>query len=87
VVKKTTIKELPRRELNSEEFQRRQKHALAMLEKASSDPVAELADKYHANMSAQQHEAARVVDTERCVAIHGQDMCEDNAQLDPTALA
>merc|ERR1711994_991434 len=51
-------KKLPRRELNFEEFQRRRKHALATLENASADPMAELADKYHTKILPQQHEAA-----------------------------
>jgi len=85
--KKAKKKELPRRELNFEEFQRRQKHALAMLENAPADPMAELADKYHAKMLAQQHEAARIVDAKRCAAINGQDVYEDDAELDCNAFA
>jgi len=84
--KSATKKELPRRELNFVEFQRRQKHALAMLENASTDPMAELADKYHAKMLAQQ-QAARVIDAKRCVAVPGQDACEDDAELDHNTFA
>jgi len=85
--KKAKKKDLPRRELNFEEFQRRQKHALSMLENAPADPMAELADKYHAKMLAQQHEAARIIDAKRCAAIHGQDVYEDDAELDCNAFA
>jgi len=58
-----------------------------MLENAAADPMAELADKYHAKMLAQQHEAARVIDAKRCAAIHGQDVCKDTAELDSDAFA
>jgi len=69
--KKTNKKQLPCRELNLVEFQQRRKHALAMLENASTDPRAELADKYHAKMLSQQREAAHVVDRKRCAATPG----------------
>lgn len=52
-------KDLPRRELNFEEFQRRQKHALAMLENAPPDPMAALEEKYRMRMLAEQHQAFR----------------------------
>jgi len=64
--KRTKKNELPRRELNFEEFQQRRKYAFAMLANASAGPMAELADKYRANMLAQQHKAARAIDTALC---------------------
>eukprot|EP00927_Polykrikos_kofoidii_P011259 TRINITY_DN14763_c1_g1_i1.p1 TRINITY_DN14763_c1_g1~~TRINITY_DN14763_c1_g1_i1.p1 ORF type:complete len:376 (-),score=69.69 TRINITY_DN14763_c1_g1_i1:55-1182(-) len=70
-------KVLPRKELNFEEFQRRQKIALAMLENAPVDPMAALEEKYRAKMLA----------TEHCRSIRGQDVYEDDAELDCNAYA
>merc|ERR1712070_416825 len=75
-------KEVARKELNFEEFQRRQKIALAMLENAPADPMAALEEKYRNKMLAQQHQQARLVDEQRCQAIHGQDIYEEDAELD-----
>lgn len=68
-------KELPRKELNWEEFQRRQKHALAMLENAPADPMVALEEKYRAKMLATEHER-------NVRAIVGQDVYENDAELD-----
>merc|ERR1711874_117183 len=62
----------PRKELNFEEFQRRKKIALAMLENGPPDPMAALEEKYRTKMLAQQHQ----------MAIRGQDVYEDDAELD-----
>jgi len=75
--RKAKKKDLPRRELNFEEFQRRQKIALAMLENAPADPMAALEEKYRAKMLA----------TEHCKAIKGQSIYEDDAELDVNAYA
>merc|ERR1712070_562673 len=68
-------KELPRKTLNVEEYQRRQKHALAMLENAPADPMGALEEKYRANMLATEHER-------NTRAIRGTDIYEDDAELD-----
>lgn len=75
--------DLPRRELNTEEFQRRQKHALAMLQNAPADPMAALEEKYRTKMLAQQH-AAAVQDWK---ALREQDVYEEDAELDCTRYA
>mmetsp|Transcript_105924 Transcript_105924/g.309812 ORF Transcript_105924/g.309812 Transcript_105924/m.309812 type:complete len:455 (-) Transcript_105924:206-1570(-) len=78
--KKPNVKELPRRELNFEEFQRRQKHALAMLENGPPDPMVALEEKYRAKMLATEHER-------QVKSIRGQDIYEDDAELDCNAFA
>merc|ERR1719487_1072959 len=75
--RKAKVKDLPRRELNFEEFQRRQKIALAMLENAPADPMAALEEKYRAKMLA----------TEHCKAIKGQSIYEDDAEIDVNAFS
>lgn len=81
-------KDLPRKELNYEEFQRRQKIALAMLENGPGpDPLADLEETYRQKMTAQLHDAARVSEQNRCKALLGQDVYEDDAELDVTAYA
>lgn len=75
--RKNKNKELPRKELTFEEFQRRQKIALSMLENAPTDPMAALEEKYRTKMLAQQH----------VQAIRGQDVYEDDAELDCNAFA
>merc|ERR1719433_2660494 len=62
--KKYRKKDMPRRELNWEEFQRRQKHALAMLENAPADPMAALEEKYREKMLATE-DAHRRIATEK----------------------
>lgn len=74
--------DLPRRELNFEEFQRRQKHALAMLENGPADPMAELEQKYRTKMLATAHQQARIADDKRREAICAQDVYENDAELD-----
>mmetsp|Transcript_101782 Transcript_101782/g.180484 ORF Transcript_101782/g.180484 Transcript_101782/m.180484 type:complete len:437 (+) Transcript_101782:54-1364(+) len=68
-------KEVPRKELNWEEFQRRQKHALAMLENGPADPMVALEEKYRAKMLTTEHER-------RTRAIMSQDIYENDAELD-----
>jgi len=80
--RKAKKKDLPRRELNFEEFQRRQKHALAMLENAPADPMAALEEKYRSKMLAMEHKAAAIAEQKRCQAIRGQDIYEEDAELD-----
>jgi len=83
--KKAKKREMPRRELNFEEFQRRQKHALAMLENAPADPMAALEEKYRAKMLATEHRQAAIAAQNRNQAIRGQDVYEDDAELDVNA--
>lgn len=64
-----------RKELNWEEFQRRQKHALAMLENGPPDPMLALEEKYRAKMLATEHER-------NTRAILNQDIYENDAELD-----
>eukprot|EP00404_Azadinium_spinosum_P007461 CAMPEP_0180450170 /NCGR_PEP_ID=MMETSP1036_2-20121128/18101_1 /TAXON_ID=632150 /ORGANISM="Azadinium spinosum, Strain 3D9" /LENGTH=447 /DNA_ID=CAMNT_0022456603 /DNA_START=27 /DNA_END=1370 /DNA_ORIENTATION=- len=66
---------LARKELNWEEFQRRQKHALAMLENAPADPMVALEEKYRARMLATEHDR-------NTRAIRNQDIYENDAELD-----
>eukprot|EP00747_Dinoflagellata_sp_TGD_P182443 gnl/TRDRNA2_/TRDRNA2_36698_c0_seq1.p1 gnl/TRDRNA2_/TRDRNA2_36698_c0~~gnl/TRDRNA2_/TRDRNA2_36698_c0_seq1.p1 ORF type:complete len:449 (+),score=89.64 gnl/TRDRNA2_/TRDRNA2_36698_c0_seq1:45-1391(+) len=73
-------RELPRKELNWEEFQRRQKHALAMLENAPADPMLALEEKYRAKMLATEHER-------HTRAILHQDIYENDAELDCNAFS
>jgi len=73
-------KELPRKELNWEEFQRRQKHAQAMLENGPPDPMLALAEKYRAEMLAVEH-------ARHTRAIMSQDIYENDAELDCTEFA
>lgn len=75
--RKSKQKDLPRRELNFEEFQRRQKIAQAMLENEPADPMAALEEKYRSRMLA----------TEHCKAIKGQSIYEDDAEIDVNAYA
>mmetsp|Transcript_81546 Transcript_81546/g.231068 ORF Transcript_81546/g.231068 Transcript_81546/m.231068 type:complete len:442 (-) Transcript_81546:41-1366(-) len=67
--------ELPRKELNFEEFQRRQKHALAMLADQPADPMVALEEKYRARMLATEHDR-------NTRAIRNQDIYENDAELD-----
>mmetsp|Transcript_28440 Transcript_28440/g.51392 ORF Transcript_28440/g.51392 Transcript_28440/m.51392 type:complete len:439 (+) Transcript_28440:55-1371(+) len=83
--KKARKRDMPRRELNFEEFQRRQKHALAMLENAPADPMAALEEKYRAKMLATEHRQAAIAAEKRNQAIRGQDVYEDDAELDVNA--
>jgi len=69
-------KEMPRKELNFEEFQRRQKHALAMLENAPADPMAALEEKYRMKMLATEH------DRQTRAIRAPQDIYENDAELD-----
>mmetsp|Transcript_105703 Transcript_105703/g.297298 ORF Transcript_105703/g.297298 Transcript_105703/m.297298 type:complete len:401 (-) Transcript_105703:99-1301(-) len=85
--KKHKKKEVPRRELNIEEFQRRQKHALAMLENAPLDPMTALEEKYRVRMLAEQHKLRSIADARRCEAVRGLDVYEDDAELDCNAYA
>lgn len=80
--KKAKKKNLPRRELNFEEFQRRQKYALAMLENAPPDPMAALEEKYRAKMLANEHEAERARHAICTNEQYKQDVYEDDAELD-----
>jgi hypothetical protein len=73
--------DLPRRALNYEEFQRRQKYALAMLENGPADPMAELEQKYRTKMLATAHQQARIA-YEKSSRICGQDVYENDAELD-----
>jgi len=73
--------DLPRRELNQEEYQRRQKHALAMLQNAPADPLAALEEKYRSKMLQQQH-AAAIGFKEDLPAMCTQDIYEEDAELD-----
>ena len=68
----------PRRELNMEEFQRRQKIALAMLQNGPADPMAALEEKYRSKMLAQQHAAA----VQDWSSLREQDVYEEDAELD-----
>lgn len=80
-------KDVPRRELNLEEFQRRQKVARAMLTNAPEDPMAALEEKYRTMMLATQHQARRIANARRSAALNGQDVYEDDAELDCNAYA
>jgi len=73
--RKAKVKNLPRKELNFEEFQRRQKHALFMLENGPPDPMIALEEKYRGRMLATEHER-------RVMAISGQDIYENDAEMD-----
>lgn len=68
-------KEIPRKQLNWEEFQRRQKHALAMLENGPPDPMLALEEKYRAKMLTTEHER-------KVRSIMNQDIYENDAELD-----
>lgn len=72
--------ELPRKELTWEELQRRQKHALAMLENAPADPLRALEEKYQTKMLATEHERSMR-------AILHQDIYENDAELDCNQLS
>jgi len=80
--KKFKKKDMPRRELNFEEFKRRQKHALAMLENGPPDPMMALEEKYRAKMLATEHSQRAIAAEKRREAIRGQDVYEDDAELD-----
>lgn len=85
--RKSKCKELPRKELNAEEFLRRQKIALAMLENGPPDPMAALEEKYRNKMLAEQHKAASIADVKRHEAIRQQDIYEEDAELDCNGLS
>mmetsp|Transcript_9558 Transcript_9558/g.17747 ORF Transcript_9558/g.17747 Transcript_9558/m.17747 type:complete len:385 (-) Transcript_9558:131-1285(-) len=76
---------LPRRELNQEEFQRRQKHALAMLQNGPADPLAALEEKYRTRMLAKQH--ATTIAGKTWASLQEQDVYEEDAELDCTTYA
>jgi len=76
---------LPTRELNFEEFQRRQKIALAMIENAPADPMAALEEKYRIQMIETQRQRALTADEKRREALRGQDVYDDDAELDCNA--
>jgi len=82
---KVAKKDLPTRELNFEEFQRRQKIALAMLENGPVDPMAALEEKYRIKMLETQHQRALTSSELRREAIRGQEIYEDDAELDCNA--
>lgn len=79
---KAKKKDLPRRELNWEEFQRRQKIALAMLENAPADPMAALEEKYRTRMLSQEHEQQQRQIEGSGRNLRGQDIYENDAELD-----
>ncbi|CAE8588488.1 unnamed protein product [Polarella glacialis] len=73
--------DLPRRELNFEEYQRRQKHALAMLENGPPDPMRALEEKYRSKMLETEHKQHAIAAEKRHQAIQGQDIYEDDSEL------
>lgn len=80
-------KNLPTRQLSGEEYQRRQKIALAMIENGPVDPMAALEEKYRNKMLQTQHQQALTAAELRREAICGQDVYEDDAELDCNAYA
>mmetsp|Transcript_28696 Transcript_28696/g.46203 ORF Transcript_28696/g.46203 Transcript_28696/m.46203 type:complete len:458 (+) Transcript_28696:85-1458(+) len=80
-------KDVPRKELTFEEFQRRQKIALAMLENEAPDPMAALEEKYRNKMYAQLHQTKCLTERNKVEAIRGQAIYEDDAELDCNAYA
>ncbi|CAK9038482.1 unnamed protein product [Durusdinium trenchii] len=73
--------QLPRRELNGEEFQRRKKIALAMLQNGPADPMAALEEKYRMRMLAQQHAQTTALTADKDWSMT-QDVYEEDAELD-----
>lgn len=86
-IRRKTPNELPRKELNFEEFQRRQKIALAMIENGPPDPLAALEEKYRTKMLAAQHQSKFLTHSENSAAICSQDMYEEDCELDCTSFA